>query len=279
MWNTWRRLRRKGSGWLPISVLVLALPLALVAACGGDGSSAGDGTPAAAAPETPSTAPGGTDAPDAAGPESSPPPSPSPSAGDGRPVVAFLGDSLTAGYGLPAGQAFPAVLEERLAERGLPIRAVNAGVSGDTSAGGLARLDWVLSAEPDVVVVELGPNDGLRGLDLAMTEGNLRSIVQRSRDAGARVLLVGMRIPPNYGPDYAGDFAALFPRLAEELDVPLVPFLLEGVGGEADLNQGDGIHPTAEGQRILAVNVEPHLVPLVRAEWEERGGVPEEPAR
>lgn len=189
-------------------------------------------------------------------------------------MVVFLGDSLTAGYGLPSAEAFPALLEERLASQGLPFRAVNAGVSGDTSAGGLARLDWVLSSDPDLLVVELGPNDGLRGLDLAMTESNLRRIVARARESGVRVLLVGMRIPPNYGPEYAGEFAALFPRLAEELDVPLVPFLLEGVGGEPDLNQGDGIHPTAAGQRVVAGNVEPHLVPLVRAEWEERGGPP-----
>ncbi len=190
------------------------------------------------------------------------------------PTVVFLGDSLTAGYGLPEAQAFPARLAERFAEEGLPFRAVNAGVSGDTSAGGLARLDWVLSTDPDVVVVELGPNDGLRGLDLEMTESNLRAIVTRARDAGARVLLVGMRIPPNYGPDYAGRFEALYPRLAEELDVPLVPFLLEGVGGVPDLNLGDGIHPTAEGQRRVADNVAPHLRPLVEAEWRERGRVP-----
>ena len=189
-------------------------------------------------------------------------------------MVVFLGDSLTAGYGLNEGQAYPARLAERLATEGLPFRAVNAGVSGDTSAGGLARLDWVLSSQPDVVVVELGPNDGLRGLDLEMTETNLRRIVTRIQEAGARVLLVGMRIPPNYGPDYAGRFAALYPRLAEELDVPLVPFLLQGVGGVPALNQGDGIHPTAEGQRRVAANVAPYLEPLVAAEWQERGGPP-----
>ena len=193
----------------------------------------------------------------------------------GVPTVTFLGDSLTAGYGLEESKAFPALLEERFREEGLPFRALNAGVSGDTSAGGLSRLDWLLSAEPDVVVVELGPNDGLRGLDLEMTESNLRQIVAQAREAGARVLLVGMRIPPNYGPDYAGRFQELFPRLAEELDVALVPFLLDGVGGVAELNQADGIHPTAEGQAKAADNVAPHLRPLVEAEWEERGGPPE----
>ncbi len=192
----------------------------------------------------------------------------------GVPTVTFLGDSLTAGYGLEESKAFPALLEKRFREEGLPFRALNAGVSGDTSAGGLARLDWLLSAQPDVVVVELGPNDGLRGLDLEMTEENLRRIVAEAREAGARVLLVGMRIPPNYGPDYAGRFQELFPRLADELDVALVPFLLEGVGGVAELNQADGIHPTAEGQAAAADNVTPHLRPLIEAEWEERGGPP-----
>ena len=180
-----------------------------------------------------------------------------------RPLVVFLGDSLTAGFGLGEEEAYPALASAALAAEGRPVRVVNAGVSGDTSAGGLARLDWVLRLAPDVVVVELGPNDGLRGLSLAATEANLREIVERSRAAGARVLLAGMLIPPNYGPDYAGRFAAIYPRLAAELDVPLVPFLLEGVGGEPDLNLADGIHPNAAGHRRLAENVLPHLRPLV----------------
>ncbi len=175
------------------------------------------------------------------------------------PRVVFLGDSLTAGYGLGEEQAYPALLGKLLAAEGTPVRVVNAGVSGDTSAGGLARLDWILRQKPDLVVVELGPNDGLRGLPLAMTEKNLREIVARCRAAGARVLLVGMQIPPNYGPDYAGAFRDLYPRLAEELDVPLVPFLLAGVGGEPGLNLPDGLHPNAEGHRIVARNVLPYL--------------------
>ena len=186
-----------------------------------------------------------------------------PSASTELPTVVFLGDSLTAGYQLPEEQAWPALLAERLAEEGLPFRAVNAGVSGDTSAGGLARLDWVLRAEPDVVVVELGANDALRGQDLASTEANLRRIVERLREEGAAVLLVGLQIPPNYGPDYAQRFTALFPRLAEEQGVPLVPFLLEGVGGEAALNLADGIHPNATGHEIVAETVAPYLRPLV----------------
>ncbi len=181
---------------------------------------------------------------------------------DGRPVVLFLGDSLTAGYGLGAELAFPTHVAARLEELGQPIEAINAGVSGDTSAGGLSRLDWLLRRAPDVVVIGLGGNDGLRGLDLAMTEENLRRIVERSRASGAGVLLLGMRMPPNYG-GYATDFEAIYARLAEELDVPLVPFLLEGVGGDPALNLPDGIHPNEEGQRRVAENVTPALASLI----------------
>jgi len=179
------------------------------------------------------------------------------------PLVVFLGDSLTAGYGLSADEAYPAHVAELLAARGVRARILNAGVSGDTSAGGLARLDWFLRQHPDVVVVELGGNDGLRGQPLEATESNLRAIVRRSRAAGARVLLVGMQIPPNYGPEYASGFAALFPRLAREEDVDLLPFLLEGVAADPALNQPDGIHPNAEGQKIVARNVVEALQPLL----------------
>jgi len=195
-----------------------------------------------------------------------------PAARDGRPVVVFLGDSLTAGYGLAEEQAWPAVLEERFAEEGVAFRAVNAGVSGDTSAGGLRRLDWVLRTRPDVVVVELGANEGLRGLELGPVEENLRQVVRRSGEAGARVLLVGLRIPPNYGPDYTRRFAEIYPRVAAELGVPLVPFLLEGVGGEPSLNLGDGVHPNVEGHRRVAGVVAPHLRPLVEAAAEAPAG-------
>lgn len=190
----------------------------------------------------------------------------SPGAAAGHlPRVVFLGDSLTAGYGLSESETFAARVAELLAAEGTPIEAINAGVSGDTSAGGLARLDWVLRQRPDVLVVELGPNDGLRGLPLDATEENLREVIHRGREAGARVLLVGLRIPPNYGPEYADRFRDLYPRLAEELDVPLVPFLLAGVGGEPELNLPDGLHPNAEGHRRLAATVLPHLRPLVTA--------------
>jgi acyl-CoA thioesterase-1 len=182
------------------------------------------------------------------------------------PVIVFLGDSLTAGLGLDEGQAYPARVAERLAAHGTPIRAINAGVSGDTTAGGLARIDWLLRQHPDVIVVGLGGNDGLRGLSLESVEKNLREILRRSRAAGAHVLLLGMKIPPNYGPEYTGGFAAMYPRLAKEMDVPLVPFLLEGVGGIARLNQEDGIHPTAEGQEKVADTVTPYLADLLAKE-------------
>lgn len=223
-----------------------------------------------------SSAGGGTDGEPAAAVS---PPAPAAAATAAGPRVVFLGDSLTAGFGLDEAQAFPAVVGEALAAEGLAATVVNAGVSGDTSAGGLARLDWVLRQRPDVLVVELGPNDGLRGLPLAMTEDNLRRIIRRGREAGARVLLVGMQIPPNYGPEYAGGFRQLFPRLAEEEGVPLVPFLLAGVGGEPELNLPDGIHPNAEGHRRVAANVLPHLRPLVAAELaEEREAASGSPA-
>jgi len=174
------------------------------------------------------------------------------------PLVVFLGDSLTAGLGLGEGQAYPALLDRQLREEGRPARVINAGVSGDTTAGGLSRLGWLLRQHPDLVVVGLGANDGLRGLPLAEVESNLRAIILRAQAAGARVLLLGMRIPTNYGP-YAGQFAAIYPKLAKETNVPLVPFLLDKVGGIRSLNQADGIHPTAQGQEIVARNVRPYL--------------------
>ena len=178
----------------------------------------------------------------------------------GAPLVVFLGDSLTAGYGLSEEEAFPALVAERLGERGIAARVVNAGVSGDTTAGGLSRLPWLLRQDPAVVVVALGGNDGLRGLPLSQTEENLRRILLGCKEAGARVILAGMMIPPNYGPEYFDGFRDLFPRLAREQEVPLIPFLLEGVAAEPHLNLPDGIHPTAEGQEQVAGNVLPFVV-------------------
>lgn len=182
-----------------------------------------------------------------------------PSHDESAPTVVFLGDSLTAGYGLDENQAFPALVAEALAAEATSVRVVNAGVSGDTTAGGLARLDWILKQAPDVLVVGLGGNDGLRGLDVEMTEANLGQIIERAKRAGAVVVLLGLRMPPNYGPDYTEQFAAIYPKLAETHEAILVPFLLEGVGGEPRLNLADGIHPNSEGQAILARTVLPYV--------------------
>jgi acyl-CoA thioesterase-1 len=180
------------------------------------------------------------------------------------PLVVFLGDSLTAGAGLAQDAAFPALIHAELERAGIPIRIVNAGVSGDTSAGGLRRLAWLLRQEPDVVVVALGANDGLRGLSSAQMEANLREIVASTRAAGARVLLVGMKVPPNYGAEYGQSFEQVFPALAEELELAYVPFLLEGVAGEPALNLPDGIHPNERGYERVAQNVLPKLRELLQ---------------
>ena len=180
------------------------------------------------------------------------------------PRVVFLGDSLTAGLGLGEEAAYPALVGELLAERGVAVRIVNAGVSGDTSAGGLARVDWLLTQKPEILVVALGANDGLRGQPVAAIEANLREIVRRARAAGSQVVLAGMKMPPNYGPDYTRDFEALYARLARELALPFIPFLLEGVAADPALNQVDGIHPTAEGQRKIADLVINALLPLLQ---------------
>ena len=179
------------------------------------------------------------------------------------PRVLVLGDSIAAGLHLSIDQAFPTELQRILFERGVPFQLTNAGVSGDTSAGGLARVDWILRSAPDVVIVELGANDGLRGQPPEAIEQNLRAAIEKLRAGGAKVLLLGLRMPPSLGPDYAEAFDAVYPRVAEALDVPFVPFFMEGVAGVPELNLGDGIHPTPEGHRILARNVAPALEQLL----------------
>jgi acyl-CoA thioesterase I len=178
-------------------------------------------------------------------------------------VIVALGDSLTAGLGVGADEAYPALLQARLRREGFEYRVVNAGVSGDTSAGGLRRIDWALRLSPAVVIVALGANDGLRGQPPETLRDNLTRIIERVRAAGARVLLAGMRVPPNYGDDYARAFAGVYPAVAKATGVPLAPFLLDGVAGDPRLNQADGIHPTAEGQRRIAVRLWPYLKPLL----------------
>jgi len=184
---------------------------------------------------------------------------------DNRPVVLFLGTSLTAGYGLSSEQAFPALLQERMDAAGFAYRAVNAGVSGDTSAGGLRRLEWLLRLPVAVLVLELGANDMLRGQDAATLAANLRGIVDRARAAhpGVRLVVAGMRAPPNLGPRYVEAFEAVYSNLARATDGALIPFLLRGVAGDPALNQADAIHPTAEGQQMLAATVWETLAPVL----------------
>jgi acyl-CoA thioesterase I len=192
-----------------------------------------------------------------------PPPAPSPHATSARPVIVAFGDSLTAGLGLPLNQAYPAQLERRLREAGFPHRVVNAGVSGDTTAGGVRRVDAVLAFHPSLVIVEFGANDGLRGLPLTQTRTNLASILDRLRSSGVPVVLAGMKLPPNYGPEYTTRFAAIYPDLALTYGATLFPFFLEGVAAKTQLNQADGIHPTAKGYSIIVDHLMPFLRPLL----------------
>ena len=182
----------------------------------------------------------------------------------GEGAVVALGDSLTAGLGVAADEAFPARLQARLRAEGYDYRVVNAGVSGDTTAGGLRRVDWALRAHPDVVIVALGANDGLRGQSPQAIRANLEEIVARLQASGARVLLVGMRLPPNYGAEYTKEFEAVFPAVARRAKIVLMPFLLDGVAADPRLNQADGIHPTAAGQQMIADRLWPYLRPLLR---------------
>jgi acyl-CoA thioesterase-1 len=179
-----------------------------------------------------------------------------------RPRIAILGDSLTAGLGIARAVAFPSLLQERVDAAGLGFEVVNAGVSGDTSAGGLARLDWALDGDVQILVVALGGNDGLRGLPATELQGNLAQIIERAQARGITVILAGMEAPPNYGRDYIVSFHKVYPALAAKYRVALVPFLLQGVAGDETLNQRDGIHPTAAGARIVADNVWAVLKPI-----------------
>jgi acyl-CoA thioesterase I len=185
------------------------------------------------------------------------------SAASGERVVVALGDSLTAGLGVAAEEAWPALVEARLRREGYPYRVVNAGVSGDTTAGGLRRVDWVLRSRPEVAVVALGANDGLRGLGTEAMEANLLAIVDRLRAGGVRVLVVGMEVPPNYGAAYARAFRGVFVDVARRTGAALMPFLLDGVAADPRLNQADGIHPNAAGHRAIAERIWPHLVLLL----------------
>ena len=187
-----------------------------------------------------------------------------PAAAADRPVrIVALGDSLTAGYGLPADAAFPAKLQKALAAKGLAVEVANAGVSGDTASGGLARLDWSVPEGTDAVIVELGANDMLRGIDLKVTRHALAEIVRRLAERHIAVLLAGARAAPNLGPDYGRDFEAIYSDLAAQNNLLLYPFFLDGVAADAKLNQGDGVHPTAAGIDAIVARILPQVEALV----------------
>ena len=181
-------------------------------------------------------------------------------------IILFLGDSITAGFGLDPSEAFPALIQQKINARRWNFQVVNAGQSGDTSAGGLGRLDWLLKNRIDVLVLELGANDGLRGLPVEMTRKNLQAIIERTKRKypEAKVILAGMKVPPNMGGDYGRKFETVFADLAKKNNAPLIPFILEGVGGVSELNLADGIHPTAKGQEMVAANVWKVLEPVLR---------------
>jgi acyl-CoA thioesterase-1 len=225
----------------PIRVLALGVSL-LAAGCSDRPSPEAAVSPAPASQDAPATAPTAS-----------------------RPRIVCLGDSLTAGYGLGLDEAYPARLGEMLYAAGLDYEVVNAGVSGDTSAGGLRRLDWSLDGDVQVLVLALGANDGLRGLPAKDLRANLARIIETAQARRVRVILAGMEAPPNFGAAYTREFRAVYRDLADSYDVVLIPFFLDGVAGVAPLNQSDGIHPTAEGQRRVAATIWRALAPLVGA--------------
>lgn len=237
----------------PVRRLLLpALTAVTVAACGSAPEGVGGGSGPAPAPAAPpATAPA--------------PATPAPEPAAARPRVVVLGDSIAAGYGLRREESFPARLQERIDREGLRFEVVNAGVSGDTSAGGLRRLDWALDGDVRVVVVELGGNDGLRGLPPEELRKNLVAIVRAAKARHLAVLLLGMEAPPNAGPSYASAFRDVYTRVAREEQVPLVRFVLDGVAGIETLNQQDGIHPNVEGAKRVADTVWSALAPLLDA--------------
>jgi acyl-CoA thioesterase I len=181
-----------------------------------------------------------------------------------RPRIVAFGNSLTAGLGVAQTDSYPAQLQRTLDAAGYAYRVVNAGVSGDTTAGGVRRVSWVLTSKPAIVILELGANDGLRGLSLHETEANLEKIIQQFQQASVTVVLAGMKLPPNYGQEYTDGFEALYRAVAKQYHLTLIPFFLDGVAGSSSLNQADGIHPTGEGYRLIVERVFPVLEPLLK---------------
>ena len=236
-------------------LVALALPAILLAACTRGGE---------LKPATPAASPL-VASPGSGGSVEGPPNAATAGAADERPVILFVGTSLTAGFGLDPSEAYPALVQQKLDAAGLRYRVVNAGVSGETSAGARRRLDWLLRQPVAVLVLETGANDGLRGQDPDATRANIQAILDAARHHAppARLVLVAMEALPNYGDAYRRRFRAIYPELAKTSGATLVPFLLEGVAGEASLNQPDGIHPTAEGQRRVADNVWKVLRPIL----------------
>jgi acyl-CoA thioesterase-1 len=188
----------------------------------------------------------------------------SPPFADARPIIACFGDSLTAGMGLDPGQSYPDLLQKEMDRRGYAYRLANFGVSGDTTQDGLMRLPLVMADKPTLVVLEFGANDGLRGQPLSNTQNNLSQMIEALQRTGIRVVLAGITLPPNYGPDYIRKFDAMFPELASKYKLTLIPFLLEGVGGNPRLMQRDGLHPNAEGTKTVAATVLKHIEPLLK---------------
>lgn len=182
---------------------------------------------------------------------------------DDRPAIVAFGDSLSAGYGVDPGQSYPDILQKQLDQAGFRYRVINAGISGDTTSGGLARIDSIVEMKPAMVILELGGNDGLRGLPIEATRGNVEEMIKALQKAGAKVVLAGMTLPPNYGVDYIGKFEKLYKELAARYDLPLVAFF-QGIAGGKGLMQQDGIHPSAEGHRIIAANVFKVIRPLLK---------------
>jgi acyl-CoA thioesterase-1 len=182
-------------------------------------------------------------------------------------TVLFLGDSITAGYGVDPWQAYPAIIQNKIDAKGWRFKVINAGQSGDTSAGGLSRLEWLLKNRIDILVLELGANDGLRGLPVENTKKNLQAIIDRTRKRypQVKIIIAGMKLPPNWGGDYSRRFEAMFFELAKKNKTALIPFVLEGVGGMRNLNLSDAIHPTPEGHKLVAANVWKVLEPVMRS--------------
>lgn len=184
-------------------------------------------------------------------------------------TILFFGDSITAGYGLDdTNDAFPGIIQAKIDSLGLNYQVINSGVSGETSAGGRSRIEWILNQDIDIFVLELGANDGLRGVPISETKANLQAIIDavKAKSPDIKIVLAGMQLPPNMGAEYTSQFKAIFPDLASKNELAFIPFILEGVGGKKELNQNDGIHPTANGHKIVAGNVWEVLLPVIKAE-------------